>query len=120
MMYWRKRAGPTPDHVFVLVRAGADVTRGTWTRYVDTWREGEEELSCPEATLPLGPKRGFGLLWCENLTVQAALGNPLAQEEPLDGGFQEFVGGTLLWRPGPGHVYALLSDGTWRRFTVAP
>ena len=119
-MYWRERYGPTPHHVFVLTRAGADVTKGTWTRYVDTWSEGDDELSCAEATLPLGPVRGFGLVWCENPAVQLAMGNPLGPEAGSKAGFQRFSGGTLLWSSRLNYVYALLNDGTWRRFLVGP
>jgi hypothetical protein len=119
-MYWRDRYGPTPPDVFVLVRAGADATRGTWTRHVDTWSEEDDEISCPEATLPLGPKRGFGLVWCDNPAVQLAMGDAIGPEEGSKAGFQRFSGGTLLWSSRLDYVYALFNDRTWRRFLVIP
>ena len=119
-MYWREGFGPTPHHVFVLTRAGADVSKGTWTRHVDTWSDGDDELPCAEATLPFGPVRGFGLVWCENASVQLAMGSPLGLEEGSEAGFQKFSGGTLLWSSRLSYVYALFNDGTWRRFLVSP
>jgi hypothetical protein len=117
-MYWREGFGATPDHVFVLTRAGASMSTGTWQRFVDTWRDGDDELSCPEATMPWGPVRGFGLIWCDDAAVQLAMGSPVGGEEGSVAGFQKFSGGTLLWSSRLSYVYALLNDGTWQRFLV--
>jgi hypothetical protein len=119
-MYWRQSFGTTPHHVFALVRAGADISTGTWSRHVDTWSEGDDEIACPEATLPFGPKRGFGIVWCENQAVQLAMGAAISAEEGSQAGFQKFAGGTLLWSSRLNYVYALLDDGTWSRFLVIP
>jgi len=119
-MYWREGYGATPHHVFVLTRAGASISTGTWTRHVDTWSEGDDELSCPEATLPWGPVRGFGRVWCDTAAIQLAMGNPIGGEEGSKAGFQKFAGGTLLWSSRLSYVYALLNDGTWERLLVSP
>jgi uncharacterized protein with LGFP repeats len=120
LMYWRQGFGATPHHVFVLTRAGASPSTGTWSRHVDTWREGDPPLSCPEASLPLGPVRGFGLIWCDSVVVQSSMGNPVDGEVGSEAGFQKFSGGTLLWSVTTNHVYALLNDGTWQRFGALP
>ena len=119
-MYWRAGFGATPHHVFVLTRAGASISTGTWTRHVDTWGAGDDELSCAEASPPWGPVRGFGLIWCDSAAIQLAMGNPVGAEEGSKAGFQSFSGGTLLWSSRLNYIYALLNDGTWERFLVSP
>ena len=119
-MYWRNAFGSSPSQIFALVQAGPDVTTGTWSQYQDKWVEGSVELSCPEAVLPNGPKRGFGKVWCENPAVRTALGNATDAEQGSFAAFQEFKGGTLLWSSRLNYVYALLTNGTWKRFAVTP
>ena len=49
-----------------------------WLLLEDGWKEEDTRYSCPEAGPPLGPERGFGLVWCKWAMPQ--VGAPIEQE----------------------------------------
>ena len=124
LAYWRNNELTPADYVYVLLyKDGTDETQGTiWLQFDDLWREGMPEFSCPEAEAngALGPKRGFGKVWCEEATVRNGLGSPVKDEQGADAGFQDFENGTMLWIARLGYVYVLYSDGDWQRFSDRP
>jgi hypothetical protein len=106
-MYWR---GAGEGTIYALLEDGALLTFG------DVWREGMPPLSC-EVTPPTGrlqPVRGFGLLWCREPRLRQALGWALVPEAGFQGPYQPYAQGALF-RDAQGAVYALFSDGRWRR-----
>jgi hypothetical protein len=121
LAYWRNNEFSPANYIYVLFYAGGtDETQGAvWLQYEDLWHEGMPELSCPqaEANGALGPRRGFGKVWCEEVTVREGLGSPVAVEGGADAGFQDFKGGTLIWASRLGYVYVLYDDGDWQRFS---
>ncbi|MBN1954331.1 MAG: hypothetical protein JW900_04685 [Anaerolineae bacterium] len=121
LMYWQDTGGYPANYVYVLYYgAGTDPTAGSWERYEDTWVEGMEEYTCPAATPPNGPKRGFGKVWCDHPSVRNDLGNAIEPEAGFYGGFQNFEGGRMLWSSRLDAVYVLFNDGSWERVEVAP
>lgn len=120
-MYWRDNEGASANYIYVLYYlGGTNKAQGYWERYEDTWAEDMDELSCAEATLPNGPARGFGKVWCEHVTVRLAVGEATEPENGLHAEFQDFEGGTLLWTSRLHFIYALFSNGTWQRFDEVP
>ena len=118
MMYWRDNA-TEPDYVYVLYYEDDDEQQtGTWERYDDEWEEGMPIYSCAAAedNRPLGPKLGFGLVWCTHSSVRTGLGAATEEEVYIDGGYQDFQGGTMLWSARGDVIYALFDDGTWQRY----
>jgi hypothetical protein len=79
---------------------------------MDYWQEGDDPYSCPEATPPLGPRRGFGLVWCQY--VRDSLGAPLEEEHNIQASYQDFQGGVMIWSPADGGMYVLFNQGDWR------
>jgi hypothetical protein len=124
LAYWRNNESSSANYVYVLLyEGGADETQGTaWLHFEDLWREGAPEFSCPqaEANGDLGPKRGFGKVWCEQAAVRDGLGSPLVVEQGANAGFQDFENGTMLWLARLGYVYVLYHDGDWQRFSDQP
>jgi len=124
LAYWRNNELTPADYVYVLLyKDGTDETQGTiWLQFEDLWREGMPDFSCPEAEAngALGPKRGFGKVWCEEATVRNGLGSPVKDEQGANAGFQDFENGTMLWIARLGYVYVLYSDGDWQRFSDRP
>jgi outer membrane protein assembly factor BamB len=116
-MHWGRldTLGEPNYEVQIIVYGEGGNTRAgdLWLPYEDYWKEGDEEYSCPEAKPPLGPKRGFGLLWCKYKEIRDSLGAPLEEEWGEQGGYQDFVGGRILWLPRDGGVYVLLNRGDW-------
>jgi hypothetical protein len=122
-MYWRNNEGVPANHVYVLYyQGGTDETQGSWERYVDTWEEGMDEVSCPEADPTNGPIRGFGKVWCDNPDVRLDVGEATEPEQVpgFQAGFQDFEEGTLLWTRRLHFIYAVFEDGTWQRFDETP
>lgn len=121
LAFWRNNELVPADYIYVLLyKGGSDQTQGdTWLQFEDLWREGMLEFSCPEAQAngDLGPKRGFGKVWCEETAVHDGLKQPLVVEQGADGGFQDFEGGAMLWLTRLGYVYVLYDDGDWQRFS---
>jgi hypothetical protein len=120
-MYWRNNEGSPANYNYVLYyQGGTDKGQGSWQQYEDTWTEDMDELSCPEATLPSGPIRGFGKTWCDHEVLRLGVGEAIEHEDGAHAGFQDFEGGTLLWTSRLHFIYALFADGTWQRFEEAP
>jgi hypothetical protein len=124
LAYWRNNESSPANYVYVLLYGGgADETQGTvWLHFEDLWHEGTPELSCPqaEANGDLGPRRGFGKVWCEQTAVRDGLGSPLTVEQGANAGFQDFENGAMLWLARLGYVYVLYHDGGWHRFSDQP
>lgn len=120
MMYWRNNEFVPANYIYVLLYGGGtNQTQGTiWLQFEDLWREGMTEFSCPEAQAngALGPKRGFGKVWCEEATVKDGLKSPLELEQGVNAGFQDFEKGAMIWNARLGYVYVLYNDGDWLRF----
>lgn len=102
---------------------------GKWTRFPDTFEEGEAEYD-PALTPPAGlrqPIRGFGKVWRENDSVRAALGWAKDVEYGYTTDYRYDHGGTIDragdYEAGPGvHTLVTLgnetvnfdeADGTW-------
>jgi len=92
----------------------------TWQAYLDTWSEGQPELSCnplsvPPTSPPL-PRRGFGKLWCSVDGLQDKLGT-IDREERLcqHTVVQRFEKGRLLacFEDATVRYFRLLDDGSW-------
>lgn len=66
---------PDSEAIFVF-----DERLSTWQAFENTWEEGDDDFACQEAADVGGPIRGFGLVWCENPTVRAALGDYVTGE----------------------------------------
>jgi len=120
-MYWRNNEDSAANTIYILYYlGGTNVAQGIWERYEDTWIEGTDELSCPEADPLNGPIRGFGQVWCDHELVRLSVGAATEQEGGAHAGFQDFEGGTLLWTSRFNFLYALFADGTWQRFEEVP
>lgn len=105
-MLWR---GDT-DTIYVLFNDGH------WTGYGNTWRDGDPEYSCGQASSPPTPVRGFGRVWCEQPAVREALGAITAAEIGDDASaVQDFVNGTILRAPFGASFVLVGEDGVWRR-----
>lgn len=92
----------------------------TWQAYLDTWSEGQPELSCnplnvPPTSPPL-PRRGFGKLWCSVEGLIDKLGT-IDREERLcqHTVVQRFEQGRLLacFEDATIRYFRLLDDGSW-------
>ena len=117
MMYWRDNA-TEPDYVYVLYYEDDDEQQtGTWERYDDEWEEGMPIYSCAAAedNRPLGPKLGFGLVWCTHSSVRTGLGAAIEEEQYYDGAYQDFEGGIMLWSARDETVTVLYDDRTWEQ-----
>lgn len=110
-MLWR---GDT-DQIYVAFNDGR------WASYRNTWREGDPEYSCGEASSPPTPVRGFGRVWCEQPGVRQALGAITAAEIGDNGSaVQDFVNGSILVAPFGGLFVFEGEDGTWRLVEMLP
>jgi len=121
LAYWRNNESIPANYVYALLyKNGTDETQGTaWLQFEDLWRDGMSQFSCPEAEAngDLGPKRGFGKVWCEEAAVRDGLKLPLVGEQGANAGFQDFEKGAMLWIARLGYVYVLYDDGDWQRFS---
>jgi len=125
LTYWRNNEFSPANWIYVLFYGdGTDESQGesqgtAWLRFDDLWRETMPQFSCPEAEAngDLGPKRGFGKLWCEETAVRNGLKLPVVVEQGAGAGFQDFEGGTMIWLRRVGYVYVLYEGGGWARFS---
>ncbi len=111
-----------PDFVWAAVRPNPTATEGaTSYKFTDTW-PGSPEYWCDQAqaNAPLGPKRGFGMLWCDYDTLRADLGQALDEEV---GGpdyprcqAQLFQGGAIIHDPFQSTYWVFIENGGWSRF----
>jgi serine/threonine-protein kinase len=74
------------------------------------------EFACPEAAQLGRPQRGFSTVWCENFNLRQRIGNALDDEIGNDRLLQGFEQGFMVFIPERNAIYALLDDGSWRRF----
>lgn len=101
--------------VYVLI----GFNRGAWQSYQPAPSD-----SAPTPTPPPGlltPDGRFGLVWAANPGVRQNLGYAVSpQSAPLEGAYQEYQGGTMLYSSaglGRGEtIYVLYDDGTFERF----
>jgi len=111
---------PDPVWAAVIPDQAADSANKSY-KFTDTW-PGSPEYWCSEAEAraPLGPKRGFGMLWCEYLDLRADIGQALDQE--LGGPdyprceVQAFQGGAILHNPLDAKYWVFIDNGGWYRF----
>jgi hypothetical protein len=117
-MIWRDNAGAADNWIYVIQWGpGDDQEAGSaWARFTDTWVEGHPEYACPEAIPPIGPKRGFGRVWCQEPQVRDLLGLPLEEEWGVLGGWLDFEEGVMLWDAKNGRIFVLFADGHWKAF----
>ncbi|HUT15756.1 MAG TPA: beta-propeller fold lactonase family protein [Anaerolineae bacterium] len=104
-MLWRE----ADRSVFVLYN------HGTWNSYVDLWHEGLAEYGCegfPPGNL-LQPKRGLGLVWCEEDAVKGGLGWATDEEQGIAHVWQLFEHGQMISGGTRPIIYALSQDGTF-------
>jgi hypothetical protein len=100
-------------HVIVYGEGGVNTQTGDlWGRFIDYWKEGDDEYSCPQAIPPLGPRRGFGKVWCQY--VRDSVGAPVEEEKAIQAGYQNFQRGVMFWMPSDGGIYVLFNQGDWR------
>ncbi len=111
-----------PDPVWAVVIP--DPTAGSGNKlykFTDSW-PGSPDYWCPEAeaNAPLGPRRGFGMLWCEYPNMRADIGQ--AREEEIGGPAypscqaQPFQGGTIVHNPLDAKFWVFIDNGGWYRF----
>jgi hypothetical protein len=72
----------------------------------------KHQSTCSQATPPLGPRRGFGKVWCQY--VRDSVGVPLEGEQAIQASYQDFQGGVMIWIPSDGGIYVLFNQGDWR------
>ncbi len=110
-----------PDPVWAAVMPGSGQSGDKSYKFTDTW-PGSPEYWCAEAETyaPLGPKRGFGMLWCEYPALRADVGN--AVDEEVGGpdhprcAAQPFQGGAIVHTPLDSAYWVFIDNGGWYRF----
>lgn len=111
-----------PDFVWAAVMPNrADNSGGKTYRFTDTW-PGSPEYSCDEAAAraPLGPRRGFGMLWCNYPALRTDIGAAL--DEEIGGPdyprceVQLFQGGVMAHVPLDQAYWVFIESGGWYRF----
>jgi hypothetical protein len=120
-MVWFDRPGDT-DLVWAAVRPNPAANSGSRSyKFTDTW-PGSPEYWCEEAaaSAPLGPKRGFGMLWCIYPNLKADIGYAIEEEiggpeYPRCEG-QLFQGGAILHNPLDSSYWVFLDNSGWYRF----
>jgi hypothetical protein len=120
-MVWFDRPGDT-DLVWAAVRPNPNANSGSRSyKFTDTW-PGSPEYWCEDAAAraPLGPKRGFGMLWCIYPNLQADIGYAIDEEiggpeYPRCEG-QLFQGGAILHNPLDSSYWVFIENGGWYRF----
>jgi hypothetical protein len=107
-MIWRE----SDRIVFILYE------QGEWHSVADQWQEGMPEYSCqgaPPAGL-LQPKRGFGLVWCNETGVRDNLGWAFVEERGYTNQWQAFEHGEMVVSSGRGAILVWLDDGSWSSY----
>jgi hypothetical protein len=117
MYWWDNPVGQ--DYIWVLFAFTPDGLDGThWERYIDNWKEGEDEYSCTHVDRNgRRPKRGFGRVWCEQeLWNDLGACKPEPEQGSSDGRVQFFQGGVMLYNPLDAEVYVLFDQEEWKLF----
>ena len=110
-MFWR---GPK-----TAIYAGkADAT---YAIHADEWNSSLPERACdhPAPSGLMQPKRGFGLVWCKNDDLRAAIGFAEGEEFAAQAVVQEFGNGLIAAQAG-GSTRVFYSDNTWKDLGVLP
>ncbi len=92
---------------------------GKWQSYPDTWEPSQplvESVLNPPPGL-FQPVRGFGKLWLQNMEVREKVGWARGEEQAVSTTWQQFQGGTLVWRGG-NSIRALFTDNVWGDFSL--
>jgi hypothetical protein len=121
MFWWAAPQAPQP--IWVIYTPAPGATQGfSWNVYDNLWQAGQPEYpaDCPEAIPPLGPKAGFGLVWCHQRDVKAQLGPPREAEFGSadtfpKGAVQYFQNGLMLENPADKEIWMLINEGGWQR-----
>ncbi len=117
LTYWWDNPSGSNEFIYVIPDGQQEVSGDGWSRYNDHWTPGEPPLppDCPDATEPLGPKNGFGKLWCYNYNVRDILRNP-TDEETYDTVVtpERYDEGIILPIPIDNQILILFDDGTWQ------
>ncbi|GAB4433902.1 MAG: hypothetical protein Kow0031_15540 [Anaerolineae bacterium] len=120
-MLWFDRPGES-DVVWGAAVSSPAATSGSPSfRFADQW-PGSPEYWCNEASAraPLGPKRGFGMLWCIYPELRNSIGNAI--EEEIGGEAlprceaQLFQGGAIVHQPMDGAWWVFIDSAGWYRF----
>ena len=88
---------------------------GTFTRYADTWDEGQA-VSDPRLAPPEGlyqPVRGFGKVWRDVPGVRDRLGWAVEPERGSHGAYQRFSYGTMVWIEDFDQIWVFAGDLYW-------
>jgi serine/threonine protein kinase len=121
-MYWWQSPTP-PEPIWVVGMPDLAANSGTtWARYDNTWNSSLPAFppGCPQATDPLGPRSGFGIIWCDRAGVKGQLGAPREPEAGSGdiypkGAVQFFQHGVMFENPRDQQIWALVEGIGWRR-----
>ena len=123
-MFWLENPGEIP-YIWAIDGQIIDVHGGaTWNVYQEDWAPDEVEFyNCFAATAngEIGPRYGFGKLWCDHQELIVRLGQPVEYEvgnhgEPPFARVQFFQGGVMLYNPLSKDTFMLFNQGDWLRF----
>jgi hypothetical protein len=114
LMYWWSGT----QQIYVLMNGGS------WSRYPNTWHEGEELIAVTPPAGLYAPERGFGKVWRLYPEVQDSIGWGTRPEKELQGAtsgvYQRFEHGTMLYSwaiNGHGRrIYVLYAGGAYSIF----
>jgi hypothetical protein len=119
-MYWWSKGPEGGGYIWVIEAHDPGEDRGNfWARFDDAWHEGMDEYSCDEAQVhaPVGPKRGFGKVWCEHPEVRDMVGQAREEERGNNSSsVQFFQGGVMLYSPLDQRILVLFNQGGWQNF----
>lgn len=111
-----------PDPVWAAVIPAPSENKASKSyKFTDTW-PGNPTYWCSEAEAraPLGPRRGFGMLWCIYPDLRNDMGH--AVDEEVGGpdyprcAVQPFQGGAILHNPLDAKYWVFIDNGGWYRF----
>jgi hypothetical protein len=124
MLWWDDPSHPGSGPLYVI-NYGAKTSIGeSWSTHNniiwDPFKDPVYPPACPETQdrpNDIGPKLGFGKLWCYDRSVSMALGDPLEEEQASNDATIEILKNGILFQvPVDSQVWALLYDGKWQRF----
>jgi hypothetical protein len=120
MLWFDSPQKPAPVWAAVMPNPALNSDRKAY-KFTDTW-PGGADYSCAEAQAhaPLGPKRGFGMLWCMYTDLRTDIGQ--ARDEEKGGpdnprcAMQPFQGGAIVHNPLDAKYWVFIDKGGWYRF----
>ncbi|MDM8520357.1 Ig-like domain-containing protein [Anaerolineales bacterium HSG6] len=121
-MFWLENPDGIP-YIWAIDGQIVDVHGGaTWNVYQEEW-DSVEFYNCLAATEngEIGPRYGFGKLWCDRQELIVRLGQPVDYEignkgNPPFAQVQFFQGGVMLYNPLTKDTFMLFNQGDWLRF----